>query len=92
MLLNALEAALSRAPAPRGSTHELRSSKTMESKRPLARATSGMGEGWGEGRTVFWHRHLQAHSATHRARATSSAARANTIRTGMPILMLAGST
>jgi hypothetical protein len=25
----------------------------MESKRPLAHATSGMGEGWGEGRKAF---------------------------------------
>jgi hypothetical protein len=39
--------------SPSGSTHELRSSKTMESKRPLARATSGTGEGWGEGRKAF---------------------------------------
>jgi hypothetical protein len=37
----------------RGSAHELRSSETVESQRPLAHATSGMGEGWGEGRTAF---------------------------------------
>jgi hypothetical protein len=30
-----------------------RSSKTMESKRPVAHAISGMGEGWGEGCTAF---------------------------------------
>jgi hypothetical protein len=41
------------APSPRpwpfAGAHELRSPKTMENQRPLAHATSGMGEGWGEG-------------------------------------------
>jgi hypothetical protein len=36
-----------------GNTPELRSSKTMESKRPLAHAISGMAEGWGEGCKAF---------------------------------------
>jgi len=48
-----LSGPLSRASSWRGSAHELRSSKTMESKRPLAHATSGMGEGWGEGCKAF---------------------------------------